>query len=152
MILGLFFQNLLTRGSQFIERVTGFLVMAIGLWFLIRGAIRARHGHTHSELCRHGEREAEQKDSLTLGAIFGLRPCVEALPIFLQAATKGFAAAAATVAGWAIASVVGMIAVVYIGSRGLEHIHLGWLEKYAEMLAGVTIVLVGALGVTLIFG
>lgn len=148
LVLGFFFQRFLETGGEAIERYTGFLVIGIGLWFLWRGR-RARTGHTHAEVCGHGEREAEEGDSLLLGALFGLRPCVEALPIFLAAASRGFLPAALSVAGWAVASVAGMVGIVYFGRNRLERLRLGWLEKHAESLAGTTIIAVG-LGVLLL--
>lgn len=150
LVLGLFYQGVLGRGKM-VEDLTGLLVVGIGAWFLLRGLARARSGRTHGDFCGHGERHRTGRpDSFLLGAVFGLRPCVEALPIFLMAAAKGFAVAAAAILGWAAASILGMIAVVYIGRAQLERLRLGWLEAYAEALAGLTIVIVG-LGV-LLFG
>ncbi|MGE5599665.1 MAG: hypothetical protein ACM3XS_09825 [Bacteroidota bacterium] len=149
LILGLFYQRFLETGGEAIEQLTGLLVIGFGLWFLWRGR-KAGDGRTHAEVCRHGEREAERADSLLLGAFLGLRPCVEALPIFLAAASRGMAPAALAVAGWAVASVAGMVGIVYFGRNRLERIKLGWLESHAESLAGGIIVAVG-LG-ALIFG
>ena len=54
-----------------------------------------------------------------------------------------------TILGWALASIFGMIGVVYLGFTRLERINLGWLEQHAETLAGGIIILVG-LGVFLL--
>lgn len=150
LVMGLFFQGFLRRdGGESVENLTGFLVIGIGAWFLIRGLTRSGRGLTHAEVCGHNERQAHQEDSLFLGAVFGLRPCVEALPIFLLAASRGILAVVLTILGWALASIFGMIGVVYLGFTRLERINLGWLEQHAETLAGGIIILVG-LGVFLL--
>jgi len=148
LILALFFQSFLNRGGEIIEDLTGLLVVGIGGAFVWRGIVHAKRGQTHGDVCGHHERQADKEDSLLLGAVLGLRPCVEALPIFLAAASKGLPVAAATVLGWALASVLGMVVIVSIGRARLEKIRLGWLEQHAETLAGVTIIFVG-LGVFL---
>ena len=146
LILGLFFEQFLKARGELIEELTGILVILLGAWFVWRGLAAARQGKTHDEICTHDERHkaAGDKDSLFLGAVFGLRPCFEALPIFLAASAYGLLTVSATVLCWAVASVAGMNIIVYAGLTHLEKIRLGWLEQYTEVLAGTAIFLVGA--------
>ena len=129
-----------------IQWLIGLIVVVIGLIFLIRGVRTIRLGIAHGEHCSHGERkflEENQRDSIFLGAVFGLRPCLEALPIILAASHRGWAISLMTLTGWALASVIGMVGIVWLGLYGMERLKFKWLERYNELLTGVIIIAIG---------
>lgn len=135
----------------------GVVVTIVGLWFIYRGLQILKQRETHAEHCGHHERTILVKEngahqhaggsragaSFFLGAVYGLRPCLEAMGLFLKAASYPISVSVLTVFGWAVASVAGMVGVVWLGTVSLERLRIDKLEKYNELLTGLIIAVIG---------
>ncbi|MFC1784578.1 sulfite exporter TauE/SafE family protein [Candidatus Neomarinimicrobiota bacterium] len=104
------------------------------------------HQHTHHHLGSHAHLHGNPK-SITLWAlfiIFVLGPCEPLIPILMYPAAQGswLDLAWVTIA-FGITTVGTMILVVFVISKGLININLGFLEKYAHAIAGLIIAIAG---------
>ena len=130
----------------------GVAVALVGLWFFYRGVRILEHRETHAEHCGHHERTLLVKDdearhhdkgSFFLGAVYGLRPCLEAMGLFLKASSYNISISILTVTGWALASIIGMVGIVWLGTLSLERLKLDKLERYNELITGLIITIIG---------
>ena len=77
--------------------------------------------------------------------VFVLGPCEPLIPLFFADAVAGdWAAAAAAAAGYAVATVGAMLAIVTAFWFGLKRVPLGPLERYGHVIAGAIIAIAGA--------
>ncbi len=140
--------------SRGLDRLVGVVVIALGLYFVWRGWSGGAHGaheHDHGSAHAKGPPDHGPRGShgtgwdYTLGAVLGVRPCAEAIPIFLAASTRGVFSSLAAIGVWMVVTVVSMAGMVWVSMRGLEAMRLGWLERYGQLLSGAIIVAIGAL-------
>ncbi len=147
-----------TSISAGLDRAVGLVVIGLGLYFVSRGwPVWPREAGPHDQE-PHGEEgsgraEAEHRHAhphprragsdYTLGAILGIRPCAEAIPIFLAASTKGVFSSLAAVAAWSTVTVISMVGIVWLSARGLETLRFAWLGRHGQLISGAIIVAVG---------
>lgn len=137
--------------------------LVYGAWGLHR-ALR-RQGHRHfrfpgtqrlQELQHlshhHPEKLAEVEESgnvnLTpwvLFVVFALGPCEPLIPVLMYpAAAASWGGVALVAAVFSAATLTAMLGAVWLGTRGLDLVPLGRLERYSHALAGAAIFLSGA--------
>ncbi len=75
--------------------------------------------------------------------IMGLTPCVALLPLAFASAGFGIATTLSVVALFAVATILPILVLTYMGSVGLSFLKLGWVEKYADVVTGVVIGCIG---------
>ncbi len=146
----------------------GAAILAVfGLMLALRGmrSARAGEGHSHSGEHSHdhpGTRPPVRDDSpahphsyphdrrrhagrghLLEGAVLGVRPCAEAIPIFLAAAAYGLTSSVLAVAAWVLATLGTTVIVVWFSLLGLRSFKPDFLERYGELAAGLVILLMG---------
>lgn len=128
-----------------IAELAGFGILAgFGLFVSWRGFRLLRSGRA-----AHGAHEVRQppptstRRCLVEGALLGARPCAEALAIFLASAAFGLTSSLLAVVVWVLATLGVMIAVVWLSLLGLGALKLTAFEKYAELTAGLVILLMG---------
>ncbi len=104
------------------------------------------HQHSHHHLGSHAHIHGNQK-SITpwaLFIIFVLGPCEPLIPILMYPAAQGSWIDLVWVTlAFGITTILTMTAVVFIISKGLININLGFLEKYTHAIAGLIIALAG---------
>ncbi|MCJ7802093.1 MAG: sulfite exporter TauE/SafE family protein [Candidatus Marinimicrobia bacterium] len=104
------------------------------------------HQHSHHHLGRHSHLHGDPK-SITpwaLFIIFVLGPCEPLIPILMYPAAQGSWLDLIWVTlAFGITTITTMTLIVYIISKGLLKIELGFLEKYAHAIAGLIIALAG---------
>ncbi|NLJ59581.1 MAG: hypothetical protein GX338_01395 [Firmicutes bacterium] len=133
--------------SAGLERIVGFVVIGLGVYFLFKGWSRY-HGHHHSHMDegdghRHSHSHAKAGSTYGLGVLLGARPCAEAIPIFLAASTRGVFSSLAAIGTWVLATLLGMVGIVWLSLRGLETARFTWFERNSEIIAGIVIIVVG---------
>ncbi|RJQ11593.1 MAG: hypothetical protein C4551_00930 [Bacillota bacterium] len=77
------------------------------------------------------------------GLLLGVRPCAEAVPMFLAAAAYGFTSSLLSVVMWTAATLVTMVLMVWISLLGLRGLPLDTVNRYGELAAGGLILLMG---------
>ncbi|HBT47948.1 MAG TPA: hypothetical protein DEA73_08785 [Peptococcaceae bacterium] len=164
VIIGLVFtlagESAAARITWGLERLIGLVVVGLGLYFLWRGWAGKGQRHEHSHMYDHlpegfGHRYNYQKkehshtngrgSDYTLGAILGVRPCGEAIPIFLAASTQGVFSSLAAIGAWVVVTVLSMVGIVWLSVRGLETLRFAWLEQYGELISGALITMLGVI-------
>ena len=104
------------------------------------------HSHTHHHLGRHAHIHGNQKaiTPWALFIIFVLGPCEPLIPILMYPAAQGSWIDLLWVTlAFGITTIFTMTVIVYVVSKGLINIKLGFLEKYAHAIAGLIIALAG---------
>lgn len=141
-----------TNVSTGLERIVGFVVIGLGAYFVFkgwskyRGHHRDQDNHMHQEgTHRHCHSHVTAGSTYGLGVILGARPCVEAIPIFLAASTRGVFSSLAAIGTWVIATLLAMVGIVWLSLRGLETARFAWFERNSEIIAGIVIIAVGIL-------
>ena len=132
--------------STGLERIIGFIVIGLGAYYLFKGWSKYRRHHdNHMAEDHHGHCHSHVTTGSTygLGIILGARPCVEAIPIFLAASTRGVFSSLAAIGTWVLATLLGMVGIVWLSLRGLETARFAWFERNSEIIAGIVIVAVG---------
>ncbi len=131
-----------------LERIVGFIVIGLGVYYLFKGWSKYRGHHHHSHMDeghnhKHCHSHAITGSTYGLGVILGARPCVEAIPIFLAASTQGVFSSLAAIGTWVFATLLGMVGIVWLSLRGLETARFAWFERNSEIIAGIVIIAVG---------
>jgi nickel/cobalt exporter len=132
--------------STGLERIVGFVIIGLGVYYLFKGWLKTRErNHDHAEDHHHGHCHSHVTIGTTygLGIILGARPCAEAIPIFLAASTRGVFSSLAAIGVWVLATMLGMVGIVWLSLRGLETTRFAWFERNSEIIAGIVIIAVG---------
>jgi len=107
-----------------------------------QGAARTHaHAHTHPAPVTVGRPAGA--GHLLQGAVLGLRPCAEAVAVFLAAAAYGVAPSLLAIAGWVLTSALAMVGAVWLSLRGLRGLKSEFLTRYGELAAGAVILVMG---------
>ncbi len=144
-------------GAEAIQRIgpaaefAGAGILAIfGVLLALRGMKAARtgagHGHGHDgdhSDHDHGDAPRSDRSHLVEGAVLGIRPCAEAIPVFLAAAAYGLTSSVLAVVAWVAATLGTMLVVVWLSLLGLRSFKPEPLERYGELATGVVILLMG---------
>ncbi|MDY7091665.1 MAG: hypothetical protein SX243_01700 [Acidobacteriota bacterium] len=122
------------------------LTTAAGL-LLIAGGLTYAAWRWRTVASRRLQEAAEDDPSaLTTGGllvIFALDPCVALIPLVFAAATLGPTAVATVALTYAAATLTTMTALVAPAHRGLQTWRTPFLSRWADVLAGGTVALVG---------
>jgi nickel/cobalt exporter len=105
-----------------------------------------QHQHSHSHLGRHVHLHGDPKTVTpwALFIIFVLGPCEPLIPLLMYPAAQGsWWDLLWVTCAFGVVTVGTMLAVVFLISKGLLHLNLGWMERYVHALAGVIIALSG---------
>ncbi len=101
------------------------------------------HGHSHARAAPDHDHHAHGRSHILEGAVLGVRPCAEAIPVFLASAAYGLASSLFTVLAWVVATLGVMLAVVWLSLVGLRSFKPEFLERYGELAAGLVILVMG---------
>lgn len=99
------------------------------------------HAHDHDE--KHGRARGPGREHLLQGALLGVRPCAEAIPVFLAATAYGLTSSLLSVLAWVAATLGTMVAVVWVSSVGLRGLRADFLARHGEVAAGAVILATG---------
>lgn len=143
-----------------LERIRGdvaaWLLLGFGLVYMSWGIVRAvrrvphSHGHgTHSH--RHADPPQGTMTPWVLFIVFVLGPCEPLIPLIMYPAARSHGTTAILVVtlGFALATLVTMLAVVALVTSGLSSVPLRRMERYGHALAGLAI---AACGVAVLCG
>lgn len=126
------------------ERAIPLLLLALGLWYLIRTVARQhlRHRHTHDHIDAGSVRKARSFSALlvSLGVAMFLSPCLEIEAYFLSAGAHGWGAVMLVALIYNVITLSGMLLMVSIGRRGLQRLNSDWFEHNEDLITGLTLV------------
>ena len=144
--------------------VAAWLLMGLGVAFLLYGIIRALRGRTHSHAHVHpdGTVHSEPHDHThghmhvhdakvkrltpwVLFTIFIFGPCESLIPLMLAAwAVAGPGGAALVALTFSLSTMVAILAMVWVLLPGVSRIPLGKADRWSTAVAGLSLVLCGA--------
>jgi len=106
------------------------------------------HEHVHTHVIQHAhvhEEEAANLAPWTLFIIFVFGPCEVLIPLLMYPAAQASWHAMLLVAGiFSFATLGTMLAIVTLGTYGIQAVRFPFLERHSEMVAGFSIMLCGA--------
>lgn len=126
------------------ERAIPLLLLALGLWYLMR---HLRHGRVHGHIEAGTARKARSFSALllSLGLAMFLSPCLEIEAYFLSAGTRGWTAVLSVALIYNVITLTGMLLMVGIAWRGLQRVDAHWFEHRENLITGLTLVGLAAL-------
>lgn len=127
------------------ERAIPLLLLALGLWYLIRTVSwqhlrQNRHVHNHIDASAVRKARSFGGLLLTLGVAMFLSPCLEIEAYFLSAGAKGWGAVALVAVVYNVVTLSGMLLMVTFGRRGLSRVNPHWFEHNENLITGLTLV------------
>lgn len=136
------------------ERAVPLLLLALGLWYLIRAVawqhLRHRHVHDHIDGGTVRKHRSFSALLLSLGLAMFLSPCLEIETYFLSAGAKGWAAVWLVALIYNTSTLSGMLLMVMLGRRGLQQVNAHWpgaavrradrFEHNENLITGLTLV------------
>jgi len=136
------------------ENITSYGLIIFGLIFtlyaLYRIKVKKQHTHfgVHVEEHEHDGHKHEHKADIivyTPVILIGLTPCVALLPIAIAAQPLGLTSAIGVIILFALFTIGTMMTLTIFSYRGLSFLNLNIFEKYGDVIAGIIIMLTGAL-------
>jgi threonine/homoserine/homoserine lactone efflux protein len=134
-----------------LENQANSLLMSFGAVYLIWGIVRSLRRDPHSVLHPHDHHHAhghhDHDHGLTewsLFLLFSADPCVAVIPMIMAAASGGWAAVAAVVVTYEVATIATMVVLVAGAHAGARAMSSPWIDRYGHAAAGALIVSVGA--------
>ena len=147
VVIGLVFSHLI---SYYLDTGIGIAMVGGGLVVGIIPLVRKNpHHHDHSHVHDHEHDEGKKYGKLTskIGyfAILGaaLSPDPSIIPIYLSAISAGFYFALELSVVFAVASIVTLLLLVYLGTMGLTKTLAKIPEKYNDSMVGFVIMAIG---------
>jgi nickel/cobalt transporter (NicO) family protein len=147
-------RGLAARTGQTLEFLAGLLLIVFGLVYGIVAHLReARvhaagapaasegHVHVHGHLLERWFRRALTGGALVL--IIGVSPCALMVPLLFAASTEGPAAVVAAAAGFGVCTVLTMMLVTLLATRGMRRLALPFFTRYGDLISGLLIAALG---------
>ncbi len=154
----LFGLELLQIVGRRLESMAGFVLVAFGAAYALWGVhrlIRARwhehdghvhwHRHHHDHPHTHADGCDRRLTPWTLFVLFSADPCVAVVPLMFAAAPLGWPSTLAVVLAYEIATIATMVTLVLPARAVATAAHAGWIDRYADALAGTVIAAVGTI-------
>jgi hypothetical protein len=101
-------------------------------WHAVEGGVAVMHQHDHAVAGR-----------TALLLILGSSPMIEGIPAFFAASTYGPALIGLMAGVFALSTIATYVTTSSFAIAGLQHVSLGPLERYGEVLSGAFVALVG---------
>jgi putative Mn2+ efflux pump MntP len=139
------------------DSIVGAVLILTGLGLVVLDLSGRGHGHEHSHSHSHGgghthgshEREPRGRIGRLAAVVvpFGAAasPDLTILPVFLAATTYGVATAIGSLIVFAVVTIATFVVLTLAAARGGYRIRAQWLERRANLLTGLVLVIIGAL-------
>lgn len=156
----------LSRWHAWRGDMTAWILMGVGVALAIHGLIQTVRGRAHTHAHAHDSEDAHIHDHTheshhvhvhaahgrgrrltpwVLFVIFIFGPCESLVPLMLAAtAASGIAGSLLVAMAFSLTTVITILVTVSILYMGFEKFSLGFLERHATALAGVSLVFCGA--------
>ncbi len=123
--------------------ITAILIMLFGLGYFIYGLYKSRKGHSHSH--SHDKKSYKSLTPWLLFVLFVFGPCEPLVfALIYPAAKMSIGGLIMVVLVFSVVTILTMLALVILATRGYKMLNLGWAEKYTHALAGIIIFMSGA--------
>jgi nickel/cobalt exporter len=143
-LLGVFLagmgQAFFQKRAQTLDRLSGFILIFLGILYLISQFLHA--GHHHDQ-----DREIREKTAFTaLLLSLAVSPCSFSIPLLILSASS---------AGWGVILLIGlvllvttvgvMLLLVGLTAAGVERLKFGFFDRFEKLILGVVLCVLGGL-------
>jgi hypothetical protein len=128
---------LAVRFGTLLSTLSSVALVAFGLWIAVASWLEVRKGETHDRV------RSEPNKRTALLFILGSSPMVEGIPAFFAASKFGAGLLLVMAACFAASTIGAYVALCVYAQTAFERLSLGTFERYAEVLSGVTVAVVG---------
>lgn len=135
----------LTESYSYITRIAAPVVLlAIGFIYIALD-FRSKHNHQHFVLDKNKLKTKKSKTAVLISLCIGmfLSPCIEIEAYYFQAATKGWLGILIVSLVYLIVTISMMVALVYLGLKGVNKLESDFLEHHEKLITGVLLILLG---------
>ena len=137
----------LSESYSYITRVAAPLILVIiGIIYLFLD-FRSSHHHHHFDINGESLKNKKSKKAIIITLCIGLffSPCIEIEAYYFQAATQGWVGILIVSLVYLIMTLTVMVALVYLGLKGVNKFHSYFLEHHEKSITGVVLILLGLL-------
>lgn len=128
--------------EEFTEFVAPAILVALGLWFIIR---HSRHKHFHLHLDENLPFSNQKKLMFTILLTMFLSPCLEIEALFVSAGTMSWWMVVIIALVYLVVTTVGMVLWMRLALHGLNRINSHKIEHNAGLISGVVLILTGVI-------
>jgi hypothetical protein len=150
IIIGIFIGILgykLSSTYQFITKIAAPLILiTLGLIYIILERKQNQHHHHHhintDELIqKKNKSKTAIITTLAIGMFFS--PCIEIEAYYLTASSIGWLGIITVSVIYFFITIIGMLLLVYFGTKGLEKLNFHFMEHHEKLVSGVTLLILG---------
>lgn len=128
--------------EEFTELIAPCILVALGLWFIIR---HSRHKHFHLHLDENLPFGNQKKLMFTILLTMFLSPCLEIEALFVSAGTMSWGIVLLIALVYLVVTTLGMVLWMRLALHGLKRINSHKIEHNAGLISGVVLILTGIL-------
>lgn len=133
----------LSSMHEFITRIVApSILVLIGLVYVVLDLKSSHHHHHHFEVSKISKK-SKVAIVVTLCIAMFFSPCLEIEVYFFHAGTGGWLSIALVSMIYLIVTVIGMVVLVFLGSKGVEKIRWHFLKHHEKMVMGIVLILLG---------
>lgn len=121
------------------------ILLVMGIFYVLMD-LRSSHNHQHNydinnKAIKNKRSKAAIITSLSLAMFFA--PCMEIEVFYFQAANFGWAGIFVVSAVYLVVTLLILVALVYLGLKGVNKYNLQLLEKHSKSFTGIVLILLG---------
>ncbi|MFA7421777.1 MAG: sulfite exporter TauE/SafE family protein [Melioribacteraceae bacterium] len=107
--------------------------------------IKTAHQHHHIDVEKIAKRKSKRSIVFTLSVAMFFSPCLEIEIYYFTASRLGWLGITVVSVVYFFITIIGMVLLVYFGSKGIKKLQWHFLEHHDKLISGVILVLVGLL-------
>lgn len=107
--------------------------------------IKTAHQHHHIDVEKIAKRKSKRSIVFTLSLAMFFSPCLEIEIYYFTASRLGWMGITVVSLVYFFITIIGMVLLVYFGSKGIKKLQWHFLEHHDKLISGVILVLVGLL-------
>lgn len=107
--------------------------------------IKTAHQHHHIDVEKIAKRKSKRSIVFTLSLAMFFSPCLEIEIYYFTASRLGWLGITVVSLVYFFITIIGMVLLVYFGSKGIKKLQWHYLEHHDKLISGVILVLVGLL-------
>lgn len=107
--------------------------------------IKTAHQHHHIDVEKIAKRKSKRSIVFTLSLAMFFSPCLEIEIYYFTASRLGWLGITVVSLVYFFITIIGMVLLVYFGSKGIKKLQWHFLEHHDKLISGVILVLVGLL-------
>jgi len=107
--------------------------------------IKTAHQHHHIDVEKIAKRKSKRSIVFTLSVAMFFSPCLEIEIYYFTASRLGWLGITVVSVVYFFVTIIGMVLLVYFGSKGIKKLQWHFLEHHDKLISGVILVLVGLL-------